>query len=185
MNDIMAKIKISKTEAARRQIDSAIRMLFINEDPVSIHTLAAAGYGILKDIAEKKGNVDIHQTVKDIIRPGMEKKFWYYMNKPANFFKHADKDPDSVLSDFSEEANEWTLFHACFYFRDLGFTPTPEMNSLISWMSMLHPKFLKDDYPMKEELMRFSGSIANMSREKRLEMGRLFLEKIKKEHKGF
>mgnify|MGYP001568694580 CR=1 FL=1 len=38
----MAKIKVNKSEAARRQIDVAIRILFRNEDPVAIHTLAMA-----------------------------------------------------------------------------------------------------------------------------------------------
>jgi len=181
----MAKIKLSKIEAARRQIDSAIRMLFANEDPVSIYTIAAAGSRILNDLAEKKGDIDVHQKFKDIIRPGMEKEFWFHMNKPANFLKHADRGPDSILSDFDEEANDWTLFFACYYYRDLGFTLTPEMNSLLYWMILLHPKILNDDYPLKKELMSISIPITNMSRAKKLELGRLSLEKNKRVHKGF
>lgn len=106
-------------------------MLFMKEDPVSIHTIAAAAERILMDIAERKGDIDAHVRFKDLIRPGMEKGFWRYMNKAANFLKHADKDPDSILSDFNEEANDWILFMACNYYRDLGNTPTPEMNALV------------------------------------------------------
>jgi hypothetical protein len=34
------KIKISKLEAARRQLDTAIRLYFMESDSVSVHTLA-------------------------------------------------------------------------------------------------------------------------------------------------
>ena len=67
----MARLKVSKPEAARRQLDSAIRMLFKNEDPIAIHTLCMAAFRILRDLAEKGGNSDIHEVVKAIIKPGM------------------------------------------------------------------------------------------------------------------
>ncbi len=35
----MTEIRTNKVDAARRQIDAAIRMLFINKDPMIIHTL--------------------------------------------------------------------------------------------------------------------------------------------------
>jgi hypothetical protein len=44
------KIKISKLDAARRQLDTAIRLYFMEGDPVSVHTLAAAAFEILKDL---------------------------------------------------------------------------------------------------------------------------------------
>jgi hypothetical protein len=47
------KIKISKLEAARRQVETAIRIYFANGDPVSIHTLAAASLQILVDLDKK------------------------------------------------------------------------------------------------------------------------------------
>ena len=39
---------LNKPEAARRQIDAAIRMLFSGEDPVAVHTLAMAGFEFLE-----------------------------------------------------------------------------------------------------------------------------------------
>lgn len=42
------KIKVSKQDAARRQINSAITLYFLSEDPVSTHTLACVANGILK-----------------------------------------------------------------------------------------------------------------------------------------
>jgi hypothetical protein len=39
----MTKIRINKLDAARRQINAAIRMTFEGEDPVAIHSVIAAG----------------------------------------------------------------------------------------------------------------------------------------------
>ncbi len=49
----MAEIRVSKIEAPRRQIDTAIRLLLEQPDPVSIHTLEMAAFGILSDLARK------------------------------------------------------------------------------------------------------------------------------------
>ena len=48
----MANIKVNKPEAAIRQIDAAIWMLFSGEDPVAIHTLAMAGFRVRRDLAK-------------------------------------------------------------------------------------------------------------------------------------
>ncbi len=54
-----ASVFINKLEAARRQLDAAIRMMFANEDELAIHTIAAAAYRILRDVLEKRGRHDL------------------------------------------------------------------------------------------------------------------------------
>ena len=44
-----------KLEAARRQLNAAIRMTFANEDELAIHTVAAAAYGIVRDLLGTRG----------------------------------------------------------------------------------------------------------------------------------
>ena len=44
----MIKLRISKIEAARRQLDSAIELWFLDKDEVSVHTLAAAAYQLVR-----------------------------------------------------------------------------------------------------------------------------------------
>ncbi len=51
----MGFLEISKLDAAKRQLDTAIRLYFCDGDPVSIHTLAAASYNILRDVTEQIG----------------------------------------------------------------------------------------------------------------------------------
>jgi hypothetical protein len=50
----MTEIRANKIEAARRQIELAIKLLFQNEDPIGIHTLTAAGFRILCDVGKAK-----------------------------------------------------------------------------------------------------------------------------------
>ena len=57
-----ATIYITKIEAARRQIDAAIRMLLSKEDDLAIHTVAAAGDRILRDLLDRRGRND-HQEL--------------------------------------------------------------------------------------------------------------------------
>ena len=50
-----ATIFINKLEAARRQLDAAIRMTFANEDELAIHTVAAAAYRLVRDLLNRRG----------------------------------------------------------------------------------------------------------------------------------
>jgi len=43
---IKPKLKISKLDAAKRQLETAIRLYFNEADPVSVHTLAGAAHTI-------------------------------------------------------------------------------------------------------------------------------------------
>lgn len=47
------KLKISKLDAAKRQLETAIRLYFNSADPVSIHTLACAAHSIISDLNKK------------------------------------------------------------------------------------------------------------------------------------
>jgi hypothetical protein len=52
-------IKVSKTDAAKRQLDTAIRLWLDEGDSVSIHTLAAAAHQIVHDLGKKRGVTDM------------------------------------------------------------------------------------------------------------------------------
>ena len=59
----MAKIYINKLEAARRQIDAAIRMLLAKEDSLAIHTVVAAGYRVLRVLLRHRGKDDLDELL--------------------------------------------------------------------------------------------------------------------------
>lgn len=145
----MADLRTNKLDAARRQTDAAIRLFFANEDPFAIHTIAAAAQRILRDIAEKRGNSQWHEAVKQLIRPGMENRFWAATNKAANFLKHADSDADEIL-EVGEEVNDLTILSCCVYYTSLGFESTPEMRGFFSWHMVMYPELLLDSDPRKK-----------------------------------
>jgi len=173
----LATIKVNKIEAARRQIDAAIRLLFDNEDPIAIHTLTMAGFRILRDLADKQNN-NINKVVQSYIKPGMEGKFWGSMQSFANFLKHAKKDPDAVIDNIQEEVNEAILFIASLYYRDLGCQFTPEMLALYGWYSAIHPDLISDDAPknFQTQLEAVRGFFIGKSRQQQLTEGKEVLK---------
>ena len=50
-----AKLHVTKLAAAKRQLQAAIRLFFMEEDELSIHTVASAVYEILKDLKRARG----------------------------------------------------------------------------------------------------------------------------------
>jgi len=93
---------VNKIDVAERQLCGAIRFFFERRDPIIVHALVAAGHQVLTDIGNSLGVIGLlkgkNQSVGDV------KNF----NYAANFFKHADRDPDgriniAPLSDLTAE----------------------------------------------------------------------------------
>ena len=50
-----ATLHVTKLAAAKRQLQAAIRLFFMEEDQLAIHTVASASYGLLKDLKRERG----------------------------------------------------------------------------------------------------------------------------------
>lgn len=59
----MTNVRINKAEAARRQVDVAIRLLFNNNDSIAVNTLANASFRIVRDLCDAK-NIPFEQVMK-------------------------------------------------------------------------------------------------------------------------
>lgn len=97
-------MKLDKETVARRQLDTAIEMLFQGADPISVHTLACAATNIFTDLVRKAG-LDTWSDHMVACFPGLEEEVRRTMRRAQNFFKHADKDHDQVL-DFDTTWND-------------------------------------------------------------------------------
>jgi hypothetical protein len=154
----MADPSITKQAAAQRQIDTAIRMLFLHgEDFCATHTVAAAARSILQHLAGARGVGYMYETrrsleelyrkqhgldpaedaVEDEINRKTnaiekDKKTWNYRNKATNFLKHADKDPDDVLS-LAEVNPCWVIMDAINLWGNMNLPITIDMRVYCFW----------------------------------------------------
>ena len=108
-------IRLDKVEAARRQIESAIWLWFVDADMVSVHTLTAAAHRLLLEMA-KAWNVTAFPFTAAYVPGRAGKDARRAAPDPATFFKRAKKDETYVLS---EAWTELYLFDAVMAYNNL------------------------------------------------------------------
>lgn len=125
--------KITKLEAAGRQLDSAIRMFFANEDILAVHTVARAAFRILYDITkEGEAKVALDAHIKKV---GMDR-----FNEETNFLKHADRDPEGEIDDNFYLFTEAGIGMAIGLYVHHKQAVTSEMKGYRIWSAMMRPK---------------------------------------------
>jgi len=151
----MDELIISKLDAARRQLEMAIRIYFNEGDPVSIHTLAAAAYNVLRDINAKRGGAPM--LIKDgcqfAVKPEHLAMFKKKLNEAENFFKHADDDPDETIK-FNPGITEYFLLDACDKYRSLTKEIVPNLQVFFYWFVIQNPELFNQPPEMAEILVK-------------------------------
>jgi len=178
----MAKIRINKLEAARRQIETAIRLTFDGEDPVAIHSVIAGGHRIIRDICEKRGDIESYLRFTDWIAPGYERDFWRLFNASANFLKHADEDADHTHV-LDEEVTDFMIVCASRWYGDLGNIRSSSMNIFCFWWALQNPKVITPGFLAavegiggREMVEKTMQGMPHLTREDKLRVGRLCLK---------
>jgi hypothetical protein len=125
------EVKLTKIEAAERQLSEAIKLFFEERDPVAIHVLASGAAQIAADLAKKQGlNAPFRDTE---YMGGKQKQWWVRVIKSAeNFFKHADRDPNGVLI-LPTEITRLYLADAASTLEAVGSEGTVEMEIYQLW----------------------------------------------------
>jgi len=103
---------ITKLEAANRQLCTAIRMFFDNDDPVAIHTLACAAREIYEKRCKASGVTRTFDFVQNTNPSYTEKQLWNILNSARNFFKHEGTSLEDEI-EFSDDMNDFAIFSAC------------------------------------------------------------------------
>ena len=113
---------------------------------MAIHTIAMAGFQILRDLVRQKG-IPLERRLDAVIPHDQQPKLWRETRAFYTFLKHANKDPDAAICYDSEHEtiNDSVLLLACGYYDALGHQLTPKMCALVAWHSVLHPEFLPGD----------------------------------------
>lgn len=179
----MAELRITKQASAQRQLDAAIRIFFSGEDSLAVHTIVSAAHNILTDIDNKSGKtalklyrdtlVELQKAYPGISLPPDAANFKRWLQDHnragANFLKHADRDSGGAL-DPSTLSTDHLLLEACSIYRDLGLSPTHEMNVFGRWHLAVYPSQERDRIVTK------SGDVSEFEREDQLAFGLFLLE---------
>ena len=179
----MIKRKIDKPEAARRQIDAAIRMFFNGEDPIAIYKLTMSGLQVLRDLASKQSENIVDHAINATGDSEEKKVVFQKMREYDNFLKHADQDPTELLDEIElEKAIDHILLIACLYYDSLDHRLTPEMFALVGWLVALKgaPKsLLKNAARSIRMAVDMVGELRQgrtFSRKEQLNLGLAFLD---------
>jgi hypothetical protein len=118
-SDPRRKLRVNKKSAAKRQLETAIRLWFDDDDAVSIHTLGAAAGELLHHLGRRKGKASRLQTFMSTETPAYRRR----MLSAQNFFKHASRDAADKIG-YLPYHGEVILYDAALTYDDLfGATP--------------------------------------------------------------
>jgi hypothetical protein len=131
---------ISKIEVARRQTDSAIRLLFDEFDMLPIITIVHAADEILSSLTSRHPR-SVRAILLSLVKPGKahEKAFWDIHNKLPNFLKHASSNPAEAIDVPKDTYADSILATCCVSYRDLTGCNTTTMEAYLRWYGLLNP----------------------------------------------
>jgi len=171
------KITCTKLEAASRQLDEAVALLFADRDPLAIRTLAAAAHGVLSDLVETKRAGQSWRTALFESSGLSRKDALEVLNGAQNFLKHADRDPDATLS-FDEEENDYLLFFATLEVSELGHATSTSMQAFQVWFIACYPNLVGSDSAIHKNAASAFDDLGGKTRLERLAAGAEFLRNL-------
>ncbi|RTL73323.1 MAG: hypothetical protein EKK41_00150 [Hyphomicrobiales bacterium] len=163
---------ITKIEAARRQLVTAIRLFFEDADSVSVYALAHAAWEVLDALCTHRDKTRFREEMTRATGLS-EAEIKKIANYGRNFFKHADRKPDDALENFSDDLNDHVLMAACFDYGELADSKPMEMQVFQIWYFAAHPdKALR---PEMDQIIdagqRLFSNLSNADRKSRKQAG--------------
>lgn len=136
--------KVTKVDAARRQLSTAIRLFFDRRDTISIHTLVAAAQGIMHDLLTKQAP-DKGSFLKTaiVVRPDKKDEYFKLITDAQNFFKHADREPADAVLDFYPEAIEFSILDVVDMLQRYTRRHQPDAIVYLLWFVLKRPGILE------------------------------------------
>lgn len=166
VQEMKNKLLISKLDAVKRQLETAIRIYFSSGDPVSIHTLTAAAYNVVRDLNKKLGGgkLLVKEEFLDYIKEGHEQEVRELINRAENFFKHADRDHDSKI-EFNPAQSEFLILEACSVYARLSGEFPPLFKLYQSWFIANHQDCFKFPDDQRDIISLGSPEVIRLGKE--------------------
>jgi hypothetical protein len=139
-------VTVSKLDAARRQLRTAIELWAAEGDPVSIHTLAFAAHQIVHDLNRRAKGPHLLLDMPNI-RKERQSEFVAMIKRDANFFKHADarkyKEPPAL--EFTPALNEMFIMVTIVGLTYLKQALSSYEQGFVLWYRLHCPEMLVED----------------------------------------
>lgn len=138
----MKKMSLSKLEAAKCEMCSAIFLFFNYQDMVSIHLLVSAAHEICDALSKKSGAISFRGLLDDKISIKSDrKKVRDLLNKAYNSIKHARRDE---VVELNVDHTELLLFLCIIQYWQLNKSKLPwDMMLYVSWYSQEHGSLVR------------------------------------------
>ncbi|UIF89991.1 hypothetical protein [Cupriavidus sp. UYPR2.512] len=173
-------MRVTKIDAARRQLITAIRLFFDGGDPVSVYSLASNAWEVIDVLCACAGIDSFSKQARENLPAGHTLK--HYVNEPCrNFFKHAAHDPSPDSSIELLEANvSAILFLAVEDYIRLRQGGPVEAQVFQLWFIAVFPEKVSKDDPVAQSKLdsaklAFPG-IATLAESDQIAIGRKMLE---------
>lgn len=134
-------MKVSKLDAARRQICTAIQLFMNGGDDIATHTLTAAAFRVTRDLCDAAELKDYSATkmIEDRVKPEYKDRIWKKLHESANFFKHANADPDE-MHEFNPEQTMFLIFLTILQYEGLTGEKIAQMIVFRLWFMVEFPQ---------------------------------------------
>lgn len=155
-------IMITKTDAAERQLNTAIRLFFENRDHLSSYALAVASREVTDAVIQSRYSelyqrelarvgdplevrLSYRQEMKIRIKDEFYKDFLALDRKWQNFLKHADRDPDAEIEPVKTELLAMAIIWAIKNYTLITQHWTAEMSTFFAWFVIAEPQLIKSE----------------------------------------
>ena len=135
---------VSKLDAARRQLATAIELWFHDKDQVSIHTLSFAAYEVIHSVSRKRGRTRSLIFDSPVVKKEYRGSWSVAVKKTANFLKHAEHDPDGTI-DFNPITSELFIIFAIVGLETMGILNNEYEFSFQWWFLLNRPHLLTQE----------------------------------------
>jgi hypothetical protein len=128
---------VTKLEAAKRQLCTAIRLFFADDDAIAVCTLAFAALEIFETRPKEEprpfeGRFRLFDVFKQGFPNLTNREIWKKLHHARNFFKHGGPLTKSIV--FVEQSNDAVLFLACSNCMALAdHDHPPEVDAFLVW----------------------------------------------------
>lgn len=180
-NPSLEYLRLNRQEICETEINSAVRLFLIHEDPISAHLLASAANEIMGALSKGRPEVgvnDIRAFMKEHgVEGGLQEELFASLQHPYNFLKHSSSD-FTVENDFSVDYIVMGLYAAIHSYKILFGNPSPEMKAFygITAAWRLREWWPEDpDFDVKLQAAYRAG-LVGVSREQFCEIGRRVLQ---------